>query len=467
VKLDLIKKLALTGAVLMAVPAMSATPATVAPTPAVVAPAVAPAPAAATVVTTPVAAPAPAAVTPVAAPAPVPAPAVVAAPAPEVAPAPAEVAPAIVAAPVVAPVAAPVAEVKPVAPAPKVIVKAAPVKKAVAKDEIEVTMPAKIDIQGKKVMWNKTEDVNGNNLEDWFGRAYLSLATKSKKFDSKLTIRAFPADFGNKSITKGRDSLAIDRHADGTIASASLIQGKTDTVKTDKFQLYEAWTYFKGGDVDLKLGRYFSNDRVGSAFGNYADNDDAGEGALFMPAGQSVNAIEVSRNFFENVDFRMAFESNDKNLNKADLRVGLKLSNLASLPGFKVGVNYRNDMFNLIKEPDSIVHNNAAFSVEVPLGKWRFWSEVGMRKFTSDGASPVVPVTGGIDIPLGRVLDKLLVEAEFNNDRVAVKGKTKKVLGSMFMQKKVSNRFLISFGVQSNNQTADYAMIGRLSATIN
>lgn len=456
-------KAAIVSAAFLAVPAMSQAPAAAAAaptTPAAAAPA------------TPEAAPA------VAAPAPAPA-VVEAAP---VAPAPA--APVVEAAPAVQPTPAPAPAVEP-APA----VKAAPavtakkkvaVKKATPKAEKKeavLTFPAKIDIQGKKVLWNETEDVKGDNLEQWFGRATLSMLAKASDFEGKVTIRAIPADFGGKMamVQKKDQIVAVD-----SVMTRSVTGGGTYTVDTtvyrsqevesiveqsvDQFEIYEAYTYYKTEVVDLKMGRFWSNDRLGMAFGNYADNK---SGASFMPAGKGVNAFEISKSVLGSLFFRMSLESSDPNLNKGDLRIGMKFADLSSISWLKIGVNYRSNLFDVVKDPNAVVMHNGATTVEVPLGKFRIFGEAGFRGMDSDGEITEIPITGGLEIPAGRALDKVLVEAEWNKDREAKSGSAKEVLGSIFVQKKISDRFMISFGVQSNDQTEDFAMVGRLTGTIN
>lgn len=470
-KIQLLMKAALVGAAFLAVPAMSQAPAApaaeVAPAPvaAPAAPATTPA-----IETAPVAAevvPAPAA--PVAEPAPAP---VAAEPAP--APAPVVVIPP----PVVEPAKEPVKE--------KTVFAAAPAKKAPAKakkEAVTIDVPAKIDIQGKKVLWNKTDDTEGNNLEEWFGRATVSILSKTTDFEGKVTIRAIPADFGGNvaSVSTKTEKVThkvwVDttiRHTingGGTYTTDSLIYTDrevdtllVETKPADKFEIYEAYAFFQEDYLNLKLGRFWTNDRAGMAFGNYADN---GVGASFMSAGKSSNAIEISKTVFNSIFFRLGLESSDPHLNKGDLRFGMKFSDLSSISWLRVGAHYRSNLFDVVKDPDAVVLHNAAGMVELPLGGWRLWSEVGFRGMDSDGEIAEIPITGGIEIPGGRILDKILLEAEWNKDREEKDGTAKEVLGSVFIQKKVSNRFLISFGVQSNEQTEDFAMVGRLTATIN
>ncbi|HSQ40773.1 MAG TPA: hypothetical protein VLM37_00680 [Fibrobacteraceae bacterium] len=311
-------------------------------------------------------------------------------------------------------------------------------------DDVEFDIPAKIDIQGKKVLWNQVEDSVGDNLEEWFGRATVSVEAKGQDFSGLITVRAIPAAYSDTS------NLGMTIQDDDTIYTEK---------KTDKFELYEAWTQYNTAFLNMKLGRYHSNDRYGVAFGNYADET---SGARFMPAGRSVDAIELNKSPFEGLSFRVAFESEGSHLNNGGMRAALQLANLQSLEWFHVGINYRNNMFSAINDPDLVVSHNFDFQLELPLNKVRLWGEIGFRDLTSDGNSPGLPITGGIELPGGRLLNRVIIEAEWDKDR-----ENKEVLGSLFLQKKVTDRFLISFGVLSNNDSEDFAMQARLTSIIN
>ncbi len=338
-------------------------------------------------------------------------------------------------------------------------------------DDVEIDVPAKIDIQGKKVLWMNSEDKNGDNLENWFGRATLGVSAKGKTFEGKITLRAFPADFGTTTQiakTYAKDTTVLREVSAGSgnwsLKDTSVTRSRADSVMSDKFELYEAWTEYKAKVLNVKMGRFLSNDRAGMAFGNYADEAPKTQ---FMPAGVGVNALEINKNIFENVSFRMAFESRGQYLNKGDLRIGLKAFNLSSVEMLKVGINYRNNMFDVINNPDTMVTHNASAVFEMPIQKWRIWTEFGFRGMNKEGNTPDMPISGGVEIPLGRALDKFLVEAEWFKDRKAVDGEVKEVVASMFLQKKLGDRMTISFGIQASDGTKDYAMVGRLTGTIN
>jgi len=429
---------------------------------AVVAPAPAP-----TAVVAPAPAPAPA---PVAAPATVAPPAPVAAPVATDAPAPAA-APAPTAEFVIAPItetAAPVAAPAPVvAPAPvkapvppKVVVAApAPAPKAEPAKKAEfaiVDVPANFEIQAKKVMYNKEDDVNHNNLDQWWGRANLMILTQSDDFKGKIHLRMYPGDLSD-------NRYMVPKAADTTSTNSSKF--------ADKFELYEAWASQKGQYVNFKLGRWDNTTRPGSFyFGGYVDNTPSG----FASANKPENLVQFGITANENLSLDLALISKDANLNKGDLRAYFKFAKLNGIEKLDVGIGYRTNLFDEIKNSDGDVTHNVDLAFSLPVvSSVRLFAEAGMIQLdnqegdslTADGGKtldPTIPVLGGIEVKPSRGLDRVVVEAEWNKDRTK-----KEVLASLMIQKKLTDRFTLTGAVHSHEATQDLAISARLQGRIN
>lgn len=347
-----------------------------------------------------------------------------------------------------------------------------------AGEDVEVDVQAKIDVQGKFVVWNEIEDSLVNNLNQWFGRAALTIDAKGDNMQGKLTIRAYPADFGSKDVNLkiSYDTLKVPT---GVITGSPsdyrdsvVLKTSSDTVYKDSFELFEAWTAYKSNVINMKFGRFWTNDRFGMAFGNYADEAKYVKGKAtpqFMPAGVLMDAIEIGQSHYDGtVTWKVAFQSTASYLNKGDFRAGFRFSKLPSLERLNIAFQYRNNMFNQIKYPEQLVTHSFSAGAELPLAnKYRFWGEVGIIGVTNEGHTPDFPITGGLEIPGKRIFDKVLLEAEWLKDRKGEMGySSKDVLGSLFVQKKVGDNFIISFGVQNHGATKDYAMVGRLTGTM-
>jgi len=485
----------------------AATPAP-APAPAAVAPTPAPAPAPAAAAPTPAPAPAPAA----AAPAPAPAPAA-AAPTPAPAPAPAAVAPAP------APAPAPVAEAQaPKADSTIVLIVEQPKKKKRAartpkNDFAVVDVPANFEIQAKKNMplaeRPSGEDAWGDdNLDTWWGRANLMVLTESENFVGKVHLRMYPGQlYGQQqplpesSVIKG---TSPDRYGNGEIR--------------DAFQLYEAWAWHRGDYVNIKLGRWDNTTRFGShTFGGYVDakrdrNDtelydghyenkqennrpdvDTRANRLgvgFMSTYTPENAIQFGlNNFSENISLDIALISGDNHLNRGDLRIYFSFKDLAGLEDVDIGLGYRSNVFDEIYNKRGDVTHTVDFGFRLPLAK-----EIGILKNINlfaeaaliglddqfgdesradQGGSPseckaAFPILGGLDISLYQGLDNVVIEAEYDGDRAVKAGyHAKDIMGSIYVQKKLNDRFTLNLGVQSENNTKDFSFAGRLQGRIN
>ncbi|NLB62954.1 MAG: hypothetical protein GX801_02450 [Fibrobacter sp.] len=334
--------------------------------------------------------------------------------------------------------------------------------------KLEIDIPARVDIQGKKVLWNNIDDPAGNNVEEWWGRGVVSLTAKSDAIDGKITVYGYPVDFGNNVVAEfvpQRDTsyLAVENYQ--LVTKNETLEAEVTNARYDKFVLYEAWVEHKGSFLNTKLGRYISNDRGGAFFGNYADE---APGGAFLAAGKPMNAIEINKSIYSNLAFKAALESTDDNLNKGSLRAQLKFSELASLEMFNITLTYRNNMFDFIRDSKAVAQHNATALFEVPWGMWRFWGELAFVGISGDGKIAGIPLTGGVELKGGRLFDLISLEAEWLSDRKPdATGSAKEVLGSIFVQKNIGNNFRISFGFFNNNQSSDYGMAARLTSYLN
>jgi hypothetical protein len=500
-KVEVIAPKATVPAAPAAVPAAPATPAA----PAVAVPAAPPTPAApaAAVPAAPATPAAPAAAVP-AAPATPAAPAVAVPTAPAVAtPAPVAEIPAPEAIPVAVAETAPVAEVKPPqADSVVVLVIEEPKKKkraarAPKNDFAIVDVPANFEIQARKVMPITNSGWSDDNLDTWWGRANLMVLTESENFVGKVHLRMYPGQLYGNAMSIG--------------------DGKKDRYGRDEardiFQVWEAWAWHRGDYVNIKIGRWDNTTRFGSkTFGGYIDakkdmNDQNldGYGAKndeklprtsvnlrekgFMSTYVPENALQFGlNNFSENISLDIALVSGDNHLNRGDLRVYFSFKDLAGLENVDIGLGYRSNVFDEIYNKRGDVTHTVDFGFRMPLAK-----EVGILKSlnlfaeaaliglndqigdisradnggTPSEYNPAFPILGGLDFSFYRGLDKVVIEAEYDGKRKSTVGSPKDVQGSIYVQKKLNDRFTLNLGAQSENNTKDFSFAGRLQGRIN
>jgi hypothetical protein len=357
-----------------------------------------------------------------------------------------------------------------------------------------VDIPANFEIQARKIMPVDT-DWGNDNLDTWWGRANLMVLTESDNFIGKVHLRMYPGAF----------------YGDPVITNTGKRDGKTGEDihgrdSRDIFQLYEAWAWHRGDYVNLKIGRWDNTLRYGSkTFGGYLDAKKDMNGLLsgssyerrakgFMSTYDPENAIQFGfNNFSENVSLDVALISSDKNLNRGDLRVYFSFKELAGLENMEFGVGYRSNVFDEIYSKYGDVTHTVDVGVRAPLAK-----DIGLLKSMSlfleagfiglddqlgeanldnrtDGGSTdefSFPILCGLDIELYRGFDKIVLEAEYESGRKNSNGKwpkehVKDVAGSIYLQKKLNDRFTINLGMQSENNTKDFSFAGRLQGRIN
>jgi hypothetical protein len=353
-----------------------------------------------------------------------------------------------------------------------------------------VDIPANFEIQAKKVM-PIDSDWGNDNLDTWWGRANLMVLTESDNFIGKVHLRMYPGAFkGDPVMTNSGKQDALD---------------KPDT--RDIFQLYEAWAWHRGDYVNLKIGRWDNTLRYGSkTFGGYLDakrdmngvNPKASyerRASDFMSTYDPENAIQFGfNNFSENVSLDIALITSDKNLNRGDLRVYFSFKELAGLENMEFGVGYRSNVFDEIYSKYGDVTHTVDVGVRAPLAKdigllkslglfieagfIGLDDQLGDPKSTenrTDGGSTEefsFPLLCGLEIELYRGFEKIVLEAEYESGRPKSLGSdgkmhNKDVAGSIYLQKKLNDRFTLNLGMQSENNNKDFSFAGRLQGRIN
>ena len=415
-------------------------------------------------------------------------------------------------------------------PAPQVadVVKAKPKKKKkgprISKNDFAIVdVNADFEIQGKKIMAVDAEDTfSDNNLDEWWGRANLMVSTESENFRGKVHLRMYPGEFANKVYSE--DSVVIGKmvqqNRDRFEIYEAWAQYKGDIVslkvgRMDNTTRYGSSTF--GGYLDSKRDRYHDRNNNYTAMVNhplmtsYKDIEYRASG--FMSLYTPENSLQLGMSFLENLSLDVSLISTDKNLNKGDLRAYLRYEDIAGIEDLAVGLGYRSNMFDEIQSKyGDVVHmvdigvrapvvsdvgflkNLVVFAEAGILGlddqegakrdasgniipnpcdiDWWIQDELSSRCRTDIGKAYKIdwPIVGGIDISLYRGLDKIVIEAEYDHNRrknAVNKEHVKDILGSIFVQKALNDRFTLSLGLQSEGNTKDFSLAGRLQGRIN
>jgi hypothetical protein len=354
-----------------------------------------------------------------------------------------------------------------------------------------VDIPANFEIQASKVM-PVASDWADHNLDTWWGRANLMVLTESDNFIGKIHLRMYPGNLYNGS------NVLVEENPD---------KG-TSTEYRDIIMLYEAWAWHRGDFMNLKIGRWDNTTRYGSqAFGGYIDarrntgsiKDVNIRAAGFMSSFAPENAVQFGfNNFSENMSFDVALISGDNHLNTGDLRVHFSFKELAGLENMEFGIGYRSNVFDEVYSKYGDVTHTVDVGVRTPivwdigllksLGLFGEAALIGLDDQIGEGGSRCTKETrcdkgktedfafaflGGLELELYRGLDKIVIEAEYASDRKTKtkengeKPNVKDVAGSIYLQKKLSDRFTLNLGVQNENNTKDFSFAGRLQGRIN
>jgi hypothetical protein len=336
------------------------------------------------------------------------------------------------------------------------------------RNDFSLDINASFEIQAGKTLWTSEDDEDGNNLEEWWGRANLGLATESKDFSGRMLMHIYTGDLEGNEVYVRKD-------------------GDTSFEYRDLFEIHEAWALQRTKYMNFKLGRWEFTQKNGDFFGDYVDGYYKG----FKSGLSSENAIEFQLAPNENMSMELAFISKAPHLNEGDLRLMFHFRKLASIEALDLDLGYRNNIFNEIyASDDNDVRHTISLQGKTPLvpGIVYLFLEAalmnldaetdytyvdpntGIERTKTKTVDMVTPITGGLIFTPRDY--RIILEAEFVNNRDATEladnnKHVKDVLGAFYIEKPLSKHFTLSFGAHSYESSKDFAFTGNLIGTIN
>ena len=311
-------------------------------------------------------------------------------------------------------------------------------------NQIDFDINADFELEAGKVFWTSEDDENSDNLETWNGKANLAILAETKNFKGKIALAFYPGDL--KTDSDNNELKGAE----------------------DYFSLDEAWAYQSKNWFSFKVGRWDNTDKNGDYFGGYIDGYLSG----FLSTQDPENQFEFGFTPNKNVDLELSFISKAAHLNNGDLRAVANFHDFSGLPALEMQLGYRCNLFDKVHNSDAIVKHNASFKFRLPLVQDFFtvFGEVALMDFSDD---IVVPITGGIEMNF-KTVDRVIFELEFVGDRDHhkdfVSGKTKHVkdvLGALYLEKALTDRFSLSAGFHNYGASKDYMLSGNLIGRIN
>ena len=333
--------------------------------------------------------------------------------------------------------------------------------------EFVFDIDASFEIQASKVLWTSEDDDNGDNFEEWWGRANLGMETHSDDFNGRILLYMYPGDLID-------NQYHAHHTADGDTSDSYEYR--------DLFEIHEAWAEQHTKYASIKLGRWEFTQKNGDYFGNYVDGYYNG----FKSGASSENALQFTLTPTETMTMSVAFISTTPNLNTGDLRLMFNFHDLSGIEFLNLDLGYRTNVFDLIHDNDvdvrhtialqgktPIVDNIAYFFLEGALmgldAEETYTDRFGKKRTRT--IDMVAPITGGLLFTPGDY--RIILEAEYIHDRAETKyadtdkKHVKDVLGAFYIEKPLTKRFTLSFGAHSYGSSRDYQFSGNLIGRIN
>lgn len=310
-------------------------------------------------------------------------------------------------------------------------------------NEIDFDINADFELEAGKVFWTSENDQNSDNFEKWSGQANFAILAETNNFKGKLAVAFYPGDLKTDS----------ENHAVGSAE--------------DYFTLDEAWAYQSKDWFSFRVGRWDNTDKNGDYFGGYIDGYKNG----FLSTQDPENQFEFGFLVGDNMDIALSLISKSAHLNKGDLRLVFNFHDLPSLELFDIQLGYRSNVFDKIHDSDAKIAHNVSLKVRAPIipDFLTLFGEIALMDMSED---LVAPLTGGIEMNF-KTVDRVILEAEFVNDRKKngyYEGNpkhVKDVLGALYLEKALTDRFSLSAGFHSFGATRDFMLSGNLVGRIN
>jgi hypothetical protein len=333
--------------------------------------------------------------------------------------------------------------------------------------EFVFDIDASFEIQASKVLWTSEDDENGDNFEEWWGRANLGMETHSEDFNGRILLYMYPGDLMDNQY-----------HAHHTADGDT-----TDSFEyRDLFEIHEAWAEQHTKYAAIKLGRWEFTQKNGDYFGNYVDGYYNG----FKSGASSENALQFTLTPTETMTMSVAFISTTPNLNTGDLRLMFNFHDLSGIEFLNLDLGYRTNVFDLVHDDDADVRHTIALQGKTPIVDdiAYFFLEGALMGLDAEETytdrfgkertrtiDMVAPITGGLLFTPGDY--RIILEAEYIHDRADTeyadtdKKHVKDVLGAFYIEKPLTKRFTLSFGAHSYGSSRDYQFSGNLIGRIN
>ncbi len=311
-------------------------------------------------------------------------------------------------------------------------------------NEIDFDINADFELEAGKVLWTSEDDDAADNFEKWSGQANFAILAETNNFKGKIALAFYPGDLKTDNVH-------------GDVGGAE-----------DYFSLDEAWAYQSKDWFSFKVGRWDNTDKNGDYFGGYIDGYVNG----FLSTQDPENQFEFGFTPNKNLDFALSLISKAPHLNKGDLRLVFNFHELPNLEMFDIQLGYRSNIFDKIYDSDATIKHNASLKVRAPIipDFFTLFGEVALMDLSDD---MVVPLTGGIEFNF-KTVDRVILEAEYVSSRHNKSGfyegkpkHIKDVLGAIYVEKALTDRFSLSAGIHSFGATKDYTISGDLVGRIN
>lgn len=230
------------------------------------------------------------------------------------------------------------------------------------------------------------------NIDFFYGRINLGTKAAIDNFEIKVQIRAYPSGFGYE-VLRGVEEV------DSTL--------QMSTEKIAKFQVSIAYAMHHGKIFDIQIGRINTLCNTNCSFyGNYIDE---GPGGYFTGKGVAGNVVHLQSNYKMGTTSLMV-GTDDVHINTGYLRL---FQDLNVTDGLHFGLGFRSNFLDKVHAGNTDVFWNATAIADYKFANdLKLYLEAGFTNM-SKHTDTEIPIAFGVDIPLPKGLDNVILEMEY------------------------------------------------------
>lgn len=289
---------------------------------------------------------------------------------------------------------------------------------------------AEMKVMADAGIQNETDFSDHDNDYMWF-RGNLGVEQKTDNFKGVVQLRFYPPDY------KGIELEYLDYDTG------------EGTKNITKLEVYKAYGKYSTSILDFSIGVLREKHLPGSYFGDYAQR---GAGGGFKYSGSNYYGLKLEK---KTGMFHTALVFSTDQLEYMGKTLWIT-ETIKPMDVLTLDLSCKTNALDKISNADNLLEGDVGISACYSYMKNQMvYTEIGLRDLESDEMD--MPITLGATIPVGSILDKLVLELEYEQKEEG--DETNALLFALLCQKKIIDHLKMDMGIYSDKSGTDISEV--------